>query len=129
MYGHVYKDLYKDTLKELKRVLKIYEQDRETLKQLLREAKNEDQISKDFPNSPILKPLEKTYAQDDPELIQIIQEKYLIPPPGSGDYNIKSKKETSMGQAQVIREILNNQVSSYLSYSLIRYAHSIRIER
>ena len=107
MYGH----LYKDALNELKRVLKLYETDRETLKELLRNAKNENQISKDVHQSMILKPLERTYAQDDPELIQIIQDKYLIPPPMSGDYNIKAKKETSMGQAQVIRQILDNKVS------------------
>ena len=93
------------------RFLKLYEKDREELKQLLREAKQENLIAKDYKKSPILKPLRRTYAQDDPELIKIIQSRYLIPPASSGDYNLKAKTETSMGQAQVIREILNNKVN------------------
>ena len=42
-------------------------------------------------------------------MIEIIKEKYLIPP-SKGDYNIHSEQDTSMGQAQTIRKILNNKV-------------------
>ena len=60
--------------------------------------------------SPLIQPLPKVYAQDDPELIEIIKEKYLIAP-STGDYNIHAEQDTSMGQAQTVRQILNNKVS------------------
>ena len=61
--------------------------------------------------SPLIQSLPKVYAQDDPELIQIIKQKYLIPP-SDGDYNIHAEQDTSMGQAQTVRKILNNKVST-----------------
>ena len=60
---------------------------------------------------PLIQSLSKVYAQDDPELIQIIKQKYLIPP-SDGDYNIHAEQDTSMGQAQTVRKILNNKVST-----------------
>ena len=62
--------------------------------------------------SPLIQSLPKVYAQDDPELIQIIKQKYLIPP-SDGDYNIHAEQDTSMGQAQTVRKILNNKVSIF----------------
>ena len=38
--------------------------------------------------SPLIQPLPRVYAQDDPELIEIIRRKYLIPPsPGSHTFD------------------------------------------
>ena len=72
--------------------------------------------------SPLIQSLPKVYAQDDPELIQIIKQKYLIPP-SDGDYNIHAEQDTSMGQAQTVRKILNNKVSIFNKGCLLRFTH------
>ena len=68
--------------------------------------------------SPLIQSLPKVYAQDDPELIQIIKQKYLIPP-STGDYNIHAEQDTSMGQAQTVRKILNNKVSKLICVYIV----------
>jgi hypothetical protein len=55
----------------------------------------------------------KFYDQTDDTLVQLIEEKYLIPPSEEG-YSLKDpKKENSMGQAQKIMQILKNQVPNH----------------
>lgn len=66
--------------------------------------------------SPLVQPLPRTYAQDDPELINIIRQKYLVPP-SEDAYNIKAKEDTSMGQAQTVRQILNNKVELHILHN------------
>jgi hypothetical protein len=63
--------------------------------------------------------LPRTYAQDDPELIQLIRNKYLIPP-SDEKYNIGAREDTSMGQAQTVRKILNNKVYTRDSWLSIK---------
>ena len=70
--------------------------------------------------SPLVQPLPRTYAQDDPELINIIRQKYLVPP-SEDAYNIKAKEDTSMGQAQTVRQILNNKVELHILHNT--YTH------
>ena len=71
-------------------------------------------LSKDVykPIRPLLDPLPRDYEMNDPELIEIIQENFLIPP-SIEEYALNSPIgfDTSMGQAAAVRKILNNQVS------------------
>ena len=71
-------------------------------------------LSKDVykPIRPLLDPLPRDYEMNDPELIEIIQENFLIPP-SIEEYSLNSPIgfDTSMGQAAAVRKILNNQVS------------------
>ena len=63
--------------------------------------------------SPLLIALPRVYAQDESELVQIIKKHYLIPPKPTKQYNIQATLDTSMGQAQTIRRILNDKVSIF----------------
>ena len=58
-----------------------------------------------------MEPLPKDYASSDPELIQLIRKKFLIPP-STQNYNLENNIgfDTSMGQAEAVRRILNDQV-------------------
>ena len=60
---------------------------------------------------PLLEPLPKDYTSSDPELIQLIRKKFLIPP-STQNYNLENNIgfDTSMGQAEAVRRILNEQV-------------------
>ena len=60
---------------------------------------------------PLLEPLPKDYITSDPELIQLIRNKFLIPP-STQNYNLENNIgfDTSMGQAEAVRRILNEQV-------------------
>ena len=70
--------------------------------------------------SPLLMALPRVYAQDETELVQIIKERYLIQPPKpTKQYNIQATQDTSMGQAQTIRRILNDKVVSIFSIHLL----------
>ena len=42
----------------------------------------------------------------------MVREKYLLAP-SEEEYNIEATKDTSMGQAQLIRKILRNKVESF----------------
>lgn len=52
------------------------------------------------------------YEQTDPELIQLVKERYLLPP-SQLSYQLSHNKETSMGQAQVIRTLLSNKTGGF----------------
>lgn len=82
------------------------------LQTLLWEANLKNIMSGQDVLSPLIQPLPRVFQQDDPQLIEIIRQKYLIPPPDSKQhqYNIRAKNDTSMGQAQTVRKILNNKV-------------------
>ena len=86
----------------------------QVLKQLLWEATLKNIKSGNDIFSPLVQALPKNYAQDDPELINIIREKYLTLP-SDKDYNIQATDDTSMGQAQTVRKILHNKVQSVKS--------------
>ena len=77
--------------------------------------------------SPLVQPLPRTYAQDDPELINIIRQKYLVPPSEEA-YNIKAKEDTSMGQAQTVRQILNNKVKLHIHAYYTIHTYTLIIE-
>ena len=81
----------------------------QVLKQLLWEATLKNIKSGNDIFSPLVQPLPKNYAQDDPELINLIREKYLTLP-SDKEYNIQATDDTSMGQAQTVRKILHNKV-------------------
>jgi len=93
---------------DLKKKKEDLERERDLLQKLLWEANIKNIMSGQDALSPLIQSLPKVYAQDDPELIQIIKQKYLIPP-SDGDYNIHAEQDTSMGQAQTVRKILNNK--------------------
>ena len=82
------------------------------LQQLLWEANLKNIMSGQDILSPLIQPLPKVFQQDDPELIQIIRDKYLIPP-SAGQYNIEATEDTSMGQAQLVRKLLNDKVNIF----------------
>lgn len=68
-------------------------------------------LAKYAPIQPLIEPLTKEFPEGDAELISIVREKYLIPP-STEDYSLESAPDfdTSMGQAEVVRKILGDQV-------------------
>ncbi len=65
---------------------------------------------------PLLDPLRKGFGHEDPELIRIVREKYLIKPSNPRvpyRLNVPSGYDSSMGQALKVREIFNDMVSTF----------------
>ena len=104
---------------ELKKQKEELLKERDALTELLWKANIQNIMSGNDEFSPLVQPLPRVYAQDDPELIQIIREKYLIPP-SKESYNIKATEDTSMGQAQVVRKILNNKVCAFCHMTTLK---------
>ena len=95
--------------------LQQVEYERDLFKKLLWESNLRNILAGLDEFSPLLRALPRVYAQDDPELIEIIKEKYLIHPllqkaQKIAPYHIQATQDTSMGQAQTIRRILNEKV-------------------
>ena len=95
--------------------LQQIEYERDLFKKLLWESNLRNILAGLDEFSPLLRALPRVYAQDDPELIEIIKEKYLIHPllqkaQKIAPYHIQATQDTSMGQAQTIRRILNEKV-------------------
>ena len=63
------------------------------------------------PIRPLLDPLPQDYEMHDPNLINIIQNYFLIPP-STEDYALTHSWgfDTSMGQAAVVRKVLREKV-------------------
>lgn len=97
---------------QLRREREDLEKEKEELKKLLWSAKVQNIMAGHDELSPLMQPLARTYAQDDPDLIQLVKEKYLLPP-STGKYNIDAVQDTSMGQAQEIRKILKNKKNGF----------------
>ena len=105
--------------KQTRPKLQQVEKERDLFKKLLWESNLRNILAGLDEFSPLLRALPRVYAQDDPELIEIIKEKYLIHPllkkakkitSATTAYNIQATQDTSMGQAQTIRRILNEKV-------------------
>lgn len=64
--------------------------------------------------SPLLTKLEREYRQDDPDLVRIVREKYLLTP-SLQSYNLESNPDfdTSMGQADAVRQILHEKRNGF----------------
>lgn len=66
---------------------------------------------------PLIEPLDQVYKDNDPKLINLIKQKYLIASSGK-NYNLQNNDpefDPSMGQSAAVRSILNNKVSSLKS--------------
>ena len=101
--------------KQTRPKLQQVEKERDLFKKLLWESNLRNILAGLDEFSPLLRALPRVYAQDDPELIEIIKEKYLIHPllqkaQKIAPYHIQATQDTSMGQAQTIRRILNEKV-------------------
>ena len=75
-----------------------------------------------YPLRVLIEPFDNVYKESDPNLIDLIRQKYLIGPSKEG-YNLEHEDphfDTSMGQAKVVREVLQDMVShnSYLFYNM-----------
>ena len=59
----------------------------------------------------------ESYSMSDPELIELVKKKFLIPP-SNEDYQLDNEIgfDTSMGQAEVVRRVLGDMVRCYRSY-------------
>ena len=71
-------------------------------------SKTEKKIE-DYPS---LQQLPKVYYQSDPKLIKLIQDKFLIPPPSSGEYNLQ-RQASITAQSRVVREVLNDKSNGF----------------
>ena len=70
--------------------------------------------------SPLMQAPARVYPQGDPELIQLVREKYLLPPAKGPYQNIRATEDTSMGQGQLIRKLFGNKVAMcYITMVLI----------